>query len=197
MGHCMLLRKGETHIEPVNYKDNFADNIWEQIIDAFQKNALPTTTLANYCYSYMFQDCTSLTKAPALPATTLANYCYEFMFRECTALIQASALPATSLKQYCYYNMFRECTSLTQAPVLRANTLAPSCYRSMFENCTSLKLSSTQTGEYTVAYRVPSSGTGRTAAYALYLMFKSTGGTFTDTPSINKTYYLSNINTIV
>ena len=145
MGHCMLLRKGETHTEPVNYKANFADNIWEQIIDAFQKNDLPTTTLADYCY--------------------------EFMFRKCTALIQASALPATSLKQYCYYNMFRECTSL--------------------------KLSSTKTDEYTVAYRAPSSGTGGTAAYAIYLMFKSTGGTFTDTPSINKTYYLSNTNKVV
>ena len=171
MGHCILLRKGETHTEPVNYKANFADNIWEQIIDAFQKNDLPTTTLADYCY--------------------------EFMFRKCTALIQASALPATSLKQYCYYNMFQNCTSLTQAPALPATTLAPSCYRSMFENCTSLKLSSTKTDEYTVAYRVPSSGTGRKAAYALYLMFKSIGGTFTDDPSINKTYYLSNTNTIV
>lgn len=29
-------------------------------------------TMANYCYSNMFNGCTSLTQAPALPATTLA-----------------------------------------------------------------------------------------------------------------------------
>ena len=32
--------------------------------------------LADRCYSNMFYDCTSLTKAPALPATTLASRCY-------------------------------------------------------------------------------------------------------------------------
>ena len=32
--------------------------------------------MANYCYSSMFYNCTSLTQAPALPATTLANNCY-------------------------------------------------------------------------------------------------------------------------
>ena len=30
----------------------------------------------NYCYCYMFRDCTSLTQAPELPATTLATRCY-------------------------------------------------------------------------------------------------------------------------
>ena len=37
-------------------------------------------TMADYCYQYMFRDCTSLTRAPALPATTLKNYCYQYMF---------------------------------------------------------------------------------------------------------------------
>lgn len=45
MGKCMFLRKGETHTAPVSYKANFADNTWEQIIDACQKNKVPATWL--------------------------------------------------------------------------------------------------------------------------------------------------------
>ena len=162
-----------------------------------QAPALPATTLKNYCYQAMFRACTSLTQAPALPATTLADYCYNDMFYSCTSLTQAPALPATTLKNYCYQGMFYDCTSLTQAPALPATTLKNYCYRYMFQNCTSLKLSSTQTDEYTQEYRIPSSGTGTTATNALTYMFISTGGTFTGTPEINTTYYLSNTNTIV
>ena len=127
--------------------------------------------LSDDCYGYMFYGCTSLTQAPALPATTLADFCYENMFYGCTSLTQAPALPATTLADYCYQNMFR--------------------------GCTSLKLSSTQTGEYTVAYRIPTTGTGTAATKALDNMFTNTGGTFTGAPEINTTYYLSNTNTVV
>jgi len=34
----------------------------------------------------MFSNCTSLTTAPALPATTLATYCYAYMFSNCISL---------------------------------------------------------------------------------------------------------------
>ena len=162
-----------------------------------QAPALPATTLASYCYNYMFQGCTALTQAPALPATTLADYCYRNMFQGCTSLTQAPALPATTLANNCYRNMFYDCTSLTQAPALPATTLANNCYRNMFYDCTSLKLSSTQTGEYTQEYRIPMTGTGTTATDALTNMFTSTGGTFTGTPEINTTYYLSSDNMIV
>ena len=164
-----------------------------------QAPALPATALVNSCYAYMFNGCTSLTQAPALPATTLAPYCYQHMFYDCTGLTQAPELPATTLTSSCYQHMFRNCTSLTQAPALPATTLTDGCYRSMFEGCTSLKLSATQTGEYTQEYRIPTSdtGTGTTATNALTSMFTSTGGTFTGTPEINTTYYLSNTNTIV
>ena len=76
-------------------------------------------------------------------------------------------------------------------------TMADRCYQGMFYGCTSLKLSSTQTGEYTQEYRIPSSGNGTTAIEALINMFTSTGGTFTGTPAINTTYYLSSDNMIV
>ena len=159
-----------------------------------QAPTLPATTLASNCYNGMCYGCTSLAQAPALPATTLANKCYQFMFNSCTSLTQAPALPATTLANYCYKNMFYGCTSLTQAPALPATTLTENCYNNMFYGCTSLKLSTTQTGEYTVGYRIPSSGTGVTATNALTNMFTSTGGTFTGTPEINTTYYFATVN---
>ena len=162
-----------------------------------QAPALPATTLASSCYAYMFQGCTSLIKAPALPATTLANDCYRQMFQGCTSLTQAPALPATKLANSCYSSMFQGCTSLTQAPALPATTLANYCYYRMFYGCTALKLSSTKTGEYTQEYRIPTTGTGTTATDALTNMFTNTGGTFTGTPEINTTYYLSTDNMIV
>ena len=162
-----------------------------------QAPSLPATTLASDCYSNMFRDCTSLTQVPALPATTLESGCYSNMFRGCTSLTQAPSLPATTLASDCYSNMFRDCTSLTQVPALPATTLVDYCYYSMFQGCTGLKLSATQTGEYEQEYRIPTTGAGTTATSALSNMFTSTGGTFTGTPEINTTYYLSNTNTIV
>ena len=188
-----------------------------------QAPALPATTLANYCYRFMFRDCTSITQATSLPATMLAPYCYDSMFQGCTSLIQAPALPATTLETNCYFgmfngctsltqapalpattlasscyiNMFRDCTGLTQAPALLATTLANYCYQYMFSGCTSLKLSSSKTDEYTQEYRIPITGTGTTATNAFTGMFASTGGTFTGTPEINTTYYLSSDNMVV
>ena len=154
-------------------------------------------TMADRCYQHMFRDCTSLTQAPDLPATTLAKSCYQHMFRNCTSLTQAPALPATTLTSKCYQFMFNSCTALTQVPALPATTLTGGCYESMFRSCTKFKLSTTQTGEYTVAYRIPTTGTGTAQGTSLSNMFYLTGGTFAGTPSINTTYYLSNTNTIV
>ena len=162
-----------------------------------QAPALPAITLSNNCYVSMFQGCTSLTQAPALPATTLSNNCYNSMFKGCTSLTQAPALPATTLAIACYDSMFLGCTSLTQAPALPATTLTKYCYNGMFKGCGSLKFSSIQTGEYIQKYRIPMSGEGTTVTNALTDMFTYTGGTFTGTPAINTTYYLSNTNTVV
>ena len=162
-----------------------------------QAPALPATTLTISCYGGMFQGCTSLTQAPALPATKLATSCYSSMFRDCTNLTQAPSLPATTLADSCYARMFRDCISLTQAPALPSTRLVNGRYSGMFQGCTSLKLSSTKTDEYTQEYRIPFSGNGTGASDALADMFTSTGGTFTGTPSINTTYYLSSNNMIV
>ena len=169
----------------------------ENLLDYATVSSGVHPTMAASCYQYMFAGCAGLTKAPALPATTLAYKCYYGMFVGCAGLTKAPALPATTLLSSCYQNMFVGCAGLTKAPALPATTLANYCYYGMFVGCASLKLSTTQTGEYTVAYRIPSSGTGTTATNALTDMFTDTGGTFTGTPEINTTYYLSNTNTVV
>ena len=113
-------------------------NMFNGCTSLTQAPALPVMTLAFACYYQMFFGCTSLTQAPALPATTLADWCYSGMFRGCTSLTQAPALPATTLANQCYPNMFYGCTSLTHAPALPATTLTKYCYDSMFSHCTSL-----------------------------------------------------------
>ena len=153
---------------------------------------LPAEILADYCYYSMFQGCTSLTTAPELPAISLVDSCYCNMFYGCRSLTTAPALPATTLTIQCYRGMFLGCTSLTTAPELPATTLANYCYQSMFSDCTGLKISATQTGEYTTAWRIPS--TGEIAAEATDWnknMLANTGGTFTANPSINTTYYMA------
>ena len=142
---------------------------------------LPATTLADYCYYSMFDDCTGLTAAPALPATTLANKCYAFMFATCTSLTAAPALPATTLATYCYYGMFATCTSLTTAPALPATRLASDCYNAMFQNCTSL----------TAAPALPAT---TLASYCYRSMFKScealtTAPALPATTMVNRCYY--------
>ena len=109
-----------------------------QTVVLTQAPALPATTLAESCYSFMFAWCASLTTAPELPATTLAESCYTGMFYGCTSLVNAPALPATTLSVTCYNSMFNGCRSLTQAPKLPATTLSVSCYGYMFSGCTSL-----------------------------------------------------------
>ena len=131
---------------------------------------LPATTLANNCYQYMFNGCTSLTTAPELPATTLAWGCYQNMFKDCSSLSTAPELPATTLKSYCYYGMLQGCSSLTTAPSLPATTLANACYQYMFYYCSSLttapKLPATTLADYCYSHMLESC-TSLTTAPAL------------------------------
>ena len=197
MFYCCSALTQAPALPAITLADSCYQNMFYGCTGLTQASALPASTLANGCYSYMFSGCTSLTQAPALPATTLADSCYTGMFRGCTSLTQAPVLPAITLENSCYMEMFSGCASLTQAPALPATTLMNYCYNNMFRGCARLKLSSTRTGEYTQEYRIPSSGTGTTATRALDAMFTSTGGTFTEKPVINTTYYLSSDNMIV
>ena len=154
--------------------------------------SLPATKLASYCYSYMFAGCKSLTTPPSLLATTLADNCYNSMFQDCTSLTTAPSLPVTTLAERCYYQMFYRCSSLTTVPELPATTLTDYCYAYMFERCTAFKVSETKAGSYQYPWRIPTSGTGRTATGWNTAMLKNTGGSYTDYPVINTTYYVEN-----
>ena len=100
---------------------------------------LPATELAPNCYALMFQKCTNLTNAPELPATELAARCYISMFLNCSSLTDVPAsLPATKMEIGSYWGMFAYCSKLIKSPELSATELAPRCYNSMFIGCESL-----------------------------------------------------------
>jgi hypothetical protein len=82
--------------------------------------SLPSTTLANYCYSGMFMNCTSLVNAPFLPATTLADRCYYTMFSGCTSLVNAPGCDTYTQKSPPQAEMFKSCNALT-SPMTYAN----------------------------------------------------------------------------
>jgi hypothetical protein len=124
---------------------------------------LPATSLANSCYRNMFNGCTSLTTAPALSATELADFCYASMFFNCSSLTTAPALPVTDLKGRCYASMFFNCSSLTTAPKLPATTLAQECYNSMFNGCTSLTTAYVKAAYKTTNHECDNMFTGCTA----------------------------------
>ena len=164
MGNVMSLLFGDNFIGKTDLTDKscaFQNLFYNNTHLADAANLmLPATTLADDCYSDMFEGCTSLTAAPELPATTLAYDCYFFMFKGCTSLTTAPELPATTLADYCYSDMFNSCTSLTTAPELPATTLTARCYSSMFKGCTSL----------TTAPELPAT---TLADYCYYYMFNS------------------------
>ena len=108
------------------------------IMSLIDKTCKSVTIPTAYCFAYLFNGCTSLTKAPELPAKTLAKYCYNDMFSGCRSLTKAPELPATTLAESCYCNMLGGCRSLTKAPELPATTLALGCYKGMFGGCSSL-----------------------------------------------------------
>ena len=95
---------------PSAYSYMFYNNT--KLVDASELK-LTATTLDDYCYSYMFSGCKSLTTAPSiLPATTLASSCYSYMFENCSSLTTAPELPATTLASSCYSYMFKGCTNI-------------------------------------------------------------------------------------
>lgn len=200
------------------------DSMFRECSDLIEAPFLPATELGAYCYFEMFYGCTSLTKAPELPAVdAVCECCYCGMFSGCISLTSAPALPAEIVSSSAYYKMFLGCTNLVTAPSLPATTLGKDCYRGMFsgcinltfvpslpstelkegcytemfKGCTKIKLSTTQTGEYTQPYRIPTAGEGEDFMGGRAFMFTNTGGTFTNDPQINTTYYLSSSNTIV
>lgn len=146
----------------------------------------------NSVFGYMFSNCKYLVKVPQLLATTLANYCYEYMFDGCTSLttIPSNLLPATKLGWNCYDHMFSGCTSLTTIPELPATKLEPFCYDHMFSGCTSLV--ETPDGWILKAQTTASSSCNSmfSSCYKLHKMAVSYSGTIT---SSHWQYFLSSV----
>ena len=103
----------EGNIMSLIYGDNFKNNL----------------TINDYAFAGLFGYCDTLVSAEnlILPATTLANYCYYYMFRGCSSLTTAPALPATTLAERCYYQMFFGCRSLNYIKCLATNISAYGC----------------------------------------------------------------------
>lgn len=123
-------------------------------------------------FSYMFENCTGITKVPYdyLPSliqgvetgSMLPAGCFEGMFKGCTNLVKVPDLPYPVLGDYCYKAMFEGCSNLVMPPTLPAttfikydSTIANGCYESMFKDCISLTtapaLPITEVGDYSYA----------------------------------------------
>lgn len=143
-GNVMSLVKSSSFASEDRLTEGFAfTRLFKDNVNITNKDGiallLPATALADACYNYMFQGCTSLKTAPTLPATSLTKSCYNDMFQGCTSLEAAPELPATIMANGCYGSMFSGCTRLKTAPVLPATTLASNCYNYMFMGCTALE----------------------------------------------------------
>lgn len=72
--------------------------------------------LTNECYRCLFQ-ASGIRAAPALPSTSLATYCYDRTFKNCTSLIKGPYLPATTLANHCYDQLFYGCSNLNEIKI--------------------------------------------------------------------------------
>ena len=96
---------------------------WHNVMSLYRANDFATyDTAVGSVFAYLFQNCTSLTKAPVLPATTLNQACYYHMFEGCQSLTKAPELPATTLAEGCYYLMFSGCQSLKEVRISATTT---------------------------------------------------------------------------
>lgn len=173
-------------------------SVWDK---AYLRNTSTTTTGfstngSDYYYFYMTGSVSASWDVTYLinknTSTTVSSWCFLNLFKDCTSLTTCPSIPATTINSYCYLQMFYWCTNLTTLPKLPATTLKRECYEYMFNWCTNIKLSTSQTGIYTTAYRIPTTWTGSFWTDSLYYMFWNTGWTFTWTPQGNTTYYTSN-----
>jgi hypothetical protein len=97
--------------------------------------------------------------------TWSGDYCFSDMFNNCSSLASVSdnLLPALNLGTQCYWYMFEGCTSLQTAPELPAPTVNTQSYQGMFKNCSNLNyikvLSNSSFSMQEWVYGVAASGT--------------------------------------
>lgn len=170
----------------------------EMLLDYATAAAGKSPTMQGSCFLRLFMGCSPLVAAPDLPSLTVPSRGYISMFSGCDHLAIPPVLPATTIGTYAFYQMFGGCTSLIGVPRLHVEAFPTFSASLMFSNCTNIMISSVETEEYTQPYRIPWTGeVGSLSGSELGFMFGGTGGTFTDTPTANTTYYVSNTNIVV
>lgn len=107
------------------------------LVDA-SKLILPNTTVS-YCYQYMFDGCTNLTRTPQLCSCDIITYAYSYMFQNCTSLAESPEIYSSRCFGYGMYYMFNGCTGLVDAHDIHTTSLEGNydCAY-MFQNCTAL-----------------------------------------------------------
>lgn len=198
----------ESLLNYLAYAETGGDNLW--VCDAycfaglfFFAHIITAPTLmqngmiemGDHCFYRMFQS-SDITEAPALPQVYRRmdgdGYFYQFMFAG-TPIASAPKISHCSLAEGSFLGMCMGCQSLVSIPEFHAglpwHEIPDMAYNSMFSGCSSLKISAVQTGEYQYPFRIPSTGTGTGTLNVTNGMFNLTGGTFTDRPEFNTTYY--------
>ena len=94
---------------------------------------LPADTMLESCYRALFSKCTTLVTPPALPATTLATYCYYYMFENC-GITTAPDLLATTIPANGYAYMFTGCSNLNYIKCLATDKSASGCLTNWVNN---------------------------------------------------------------
>ena len=134
-----LVKKNRSPYQYAAYHCNFElrrgkIEAWHNVMSMYRKDDFATyDTAVGSVFAHLFENCTSLTKAPVLPATTLADSCYTYMFSGCQSLTKAPELPATQLAFYCYQYMFSGCQSLKEVRI-SATTATPFALQYWIEN---------------------------------------------------------------
>ena len=96
------------------------------------KTFLPSTVLADECYSGMFAG-TPILNAPELPADILRPMCYAYMFNSCRYLTEAPKLIAEVNADMCYFGMFAGCYSLSYIKIGKPDNLNTQDYEYIVE----------------------------------------------------------------
>lgn len=113
---------------------------------------------------------------------------YGGVFRGLTTLttIQDGAFDrVTTLREKEFVYAFADDTALTKPISMPNATYASLACSYMYNGCKNIKMSATKTGNYTNEWKIE----GSAATDSFTGFFTGTGGTYTDAPTINTTYY--------
>lgn len=129
--------KNVTEVTDRMFQDLFRDNTGLVTPPMLE---LGTDTLYDYCFSHMFDGCTSLkinneTFFMLKTHKILAPYCYQYMFNGCTSLSYSPGIYGKLYDHSCEY-MFYGCSSLSILQILSddydADNIIEACYYMMY-----------------------------------------------------------------